>query len=86
MTEIELIQKLSIITENKEYEMNSTLKIHINKMQCLSIWKILHGIVANVLDCDIKVSSNSSCTITCIFEIIPLGKVGASLYSHLWVK
>ena len=39
-----------------------------------------------MLDCDITVSSNSSCAITFTFRLIPLGKVWTLLSPQLWVK
>ena len=45
-----------------------------------------HGILANVLDSDIVVSLNSSCTITFTFRLISLGKVWTSSPPQLWVK
>ena len=43
--------------------------------------------VSNVLDCDIKVSSNLHHAITFSFGLVPLGNVGISLSSILqWVE
>ena len=47
---------------------------------------MIRGVVANVLDCDISVSSNSSRAITFIFELIPLGKARMPLSLLLGVK
>ena len=42
-------------------------------------WGSLRGVVANLLECDIVVSSNSSPTITFTFELIPFGNLETSL-------
>ena len=40
-----------------------------------------HGVVPNVLDYDVIVSSNCSCTTTFTFEEIPLGSYGSPYLS-----
>ena len=44
------------------------------------------GIVANLLDCHIAVSTDSSHAIAFTFRLMPLGKVLTPLYPQLWVK